>query len=772
MSCYLSSGCNNQRCSQSQKVSIGIVVDSVAKSRHDFIKDASNHNAQRTVKGSTTVSKCASDVKEGSVRVTTASFGAKLKRKNSDHVVNHASRPATSNLYIKQLFPNNAMPEFDAVNKTEGDQVSGKVNKSVFMNDTTQKISAAPKQKVDCEGKVIEDRSKEALRMKLHELLGSGDKKFGNSDTPEVDVNEIRKETENDEINFKPRQNSDSIETDSENVEPMTKNLVTRNLIRRRATTARKQPRNLKSKSFTCGKEGLQGADVFSFAEKSAVSPPCAIKRVCSIVEKNDHKRSCGIKPSYKLSPVKDLRNIQPKIDGVEKANAVEDSPFSGGGMKSLKNARLDEGLEPDTAVQNLSFGHSPVAKEKAQSPSPTPQEKSEHPEPVGDQSPLHQVDNCNESLVHNVDDSNKSPVHHVDTLKQSSVHNVDDLDQSPVYHVDVLNSQRFKMKKTALDSPMGSYPLTNDKRGFQGSVQQEGGAGSKAKCYTPSTSSEKEISEYSDDADKLEDSPASTLKLSSEENDAGNGMLTPMERELDCTENVSSAKKEVGDVHTSPESSFAEKPVLFRRKRQHNHGVDFNDLSPTLTPKLSADIDDDLMCYEECQDDGMARVVSLLGLALENIKNKVMSLTNKKCSEILVSAAEKIQLQLLGVESQIQTDLGKLTDIKTSKRKQLETRFQEQKDHLNAMHKKFKEDICQYLKDCKGAMEGMEVHHLELQGAIEKQKKLHKKLLLQMEATVETQLSDAERQMMSVRKLGKQKMQQLQVVVAECLNG
>lgn len=48
----------------------------------------------------------------------------------------------------------------------------------------------------------------------------------------------------------------------------------------------------------------------------------------------------------------------------------------------------------------------------------------------------------------------------------------------------------------------------------------------------------------FQDHADKLEDSPASTLKSSSEENDAGNGLLTPMERELDCTENVSSAKK------------------------------------------------------------------------------------------------------------------------------------------------------------------------------------------------------------------------------------
>lgn len=50
--------------------------------------------------------------------------------------------------------------------------------------------------------------------------------------------------------------------------------------------------------------------------------------------------------------------------------------------------------------------------------------------------------------------------------------------------------------------------------------------------------------------------------------------------------------------------------------------------------------------------------MVSLLGLALEKIKNKVISLTNKKCSEILVSAAVEIQLQLQGVESQIQTDL------------------------------------------------------------------------------------------------------------------
>lgn len=45
-----------------------------------------------------------------------------------------------------------------------------------------------------------------------------------------------------------------------------------------------------------------------------------------------------------------------------------------------------------------------------------------------------------------------------------------------------------------------------------------------------------------------------------------------------------------------------------------------------------------------------------------------------------------------------------------------------EQTEHLKAMHEKFKEEICQYLHDCQGAMEGMKEYHFELQGAIKKQ--------------------------------------------------
>ena len=49
--------------------------------------------------------------------------------------------------------------------------------------------------------------------------------------------------------------------------------------------------------------------------------------------------------------------------------------------------------------------------------------------------------------------------------------------------------------------------------------------------------------------------------------------------------------------------------------------------------------------------------MVSLLGLALERVKTKMMSVTNKRCSDILMSAAEEIHLRLCNVESQIQID-------------------------------------------------------------------------------------------------------------------
>lgn len=45
-----------------------------------------------------------------------------------------------------------------------------------------------------------------------------------------------------------------------------------------------------------------------------------------------------------------------------------------------------------------------------------------------------------------------------------------------------------------------------------------------------------------------------------------------------------------------------------------------------------------------------------------------------------------------------------------------------EQQKQLKLIHEKFKEDINQYLQDCSSTLEGMEAHHIELKGTVEKQ--------------------------------------------------
>lgn len=752
MSCCRSSGFNYHPCSQSQKMSIGIVVESVAKPGCGTIEEADvsiraaeketsdgehlvvMHNAQRGVKFAGSVKMmCKNDVAD-SVGVTAA-----------DPNENQASKPT----HMMQSFVNQALLEPGVGKKAEPDRVSGKERKRAFMDETSEKFSSAPKQKMCLPVKDVlvdqpnemENRSKEVLRMKLRELLGaapSGNKPASDSRTCEVNTYDIMtKQTLKGDAHFKPWQNSDTIETDSENMDMTIKRPVTRALARRAA--ARMQPRSFKPKSLSSDKEKHQSSDIFTFAEKSAPSMPCIVNRSFLLVEKNDRaKRSYGIKPGDMLSPLTDMRSIQPQMSGCDKTPHAEKLPCSGGKM-FFNQGSGDENTEPEAPMQNKDFNNSPAAREKSLLPnaeSPAPQENLECFEPFGG--------------------------------------------QSPMPHVDDFSCPWFRMTKSVLNSPMDAYPLTNNdkKQNVHVPAQPEEGILLKTtSLFKSNTVSEKDIYESSDDGAKIEDAPSNTPELFIEEKDAEKGLVTPAKGELDSTEEVSSANKvytEVNDVHTSPENEIRHvcRPVLFQSKRHCSHGVDFSDFSPTLhTPKGSGNAGDVLTeCLDESPEDGLARVVSLLGLALEKVKTKMVSVTNKKCSEILVSAAEEIHSQLQNIDSQIQADLRKLTSLKTSKRKHLETRLQEQQEHLKIVQQKFKEEICQYLQDCKGALDGLETQHIELRGAIEKQKALHRKLLMQMEATVETQLTDAQRQMMFVCKLGKQKMQQLKVTIAECL--
>ncbi|KAJ1425588.1 Myc-type, basic helix-loop-helix [Sesbania bispinosa] len=166
-----------------------------------------------------------------------------------------------------------------------------------------------------------------------------------------------------------------------------------------------------------------------------------------------------------------------------------------------------------------------------------------------------------------------------------------------------------------------------------------------------------------------------------------------------------------------------------------------------------------------EQNQDGFVRAVELFALELGKLKSKLKSMTSQKSSEILKSVAEHIHLQLQDVHSQIQTDIGKLTNLSKSKRKRLETRFEgdlspfvsfltfsssnkivEQQKELRLIYDRFKEEVNLHLQDCRSTVEDLEADQIEIKGALEKQRVAHKKLLSQVEEAVEIQLNDAQR--------------------------
>ena len=49
---------------------------------------------------------------------------------------------------------------------------------------------------------------------------------------------------------------------------------------------------------------------------------------------------------------------------------------------------------------------------------------------------------------------------------------------------------------------------------------------------------------------------------------------------------------------------------------------------------------------------------------------------------------------------------------------------FTEQQEQLKLIHEKFKDEINQHMQDCRGSIEGLEVHQIELQRNLERQSK------------------------------------------------
>ena len=143
----------------------------------------------------------------------------------------------------------------------------------------------------------------ETLKMKLWEILGNvSSQKIqpSNSQVHQIGANNLNPEqiiNQADDVVVKPRQSPDTIETDSESPNHTMKRPVTRSLTRKRASTKQKPEKNKVGPSSSY-RQKLQEKYVFSFEERLPGKQNVAVNGGSSMsTMKKGQIKSCGIEP-------------------------------------------------------------------------------------------------------------------------------------------------------------------------------------------------------------------------------------------------------------------------------------------------------------------------------------------------------------------------------------------------------------------------------------------------------------------------------------------
>ncbi|WJZ90573.1 hypothetical protein VitviT2T_009707 [Vitis vinifera] len=795
MSNCRSFGSNYHPSSQSRKISIGVMIDSLAKIGSEGMKDdevavlnaekaTSNRGRKNKEQGlaAAIISKQnEAPVQESSPWINTKSFYKKrpiietvyTKQTSSlniargrENKVNGAKETLTTSSI--QFFANqNSMLQSGNGNQKKFNRVTDKSSGGKDGTTEMEEFRSSDGQGVGVSDKVgtvvkinkTEKRTSEALKMKLWEVLGNASSPnkqfFSGSKTLEMDANSPMVEPNFDQKGntiVKPRQNSDSIEPDSESPDATTRRPVTRSLTRKRAPT-KVQAKKVKSGPSSSCKQKLKERSIFSFKVGLSGELHDAVNGVLQKSIKKGERKSCRIEPRKIWFPEKDNADrIKPANDGSKALPPSEKASLLGNRMENFQGCPLNNGdgdhVEPKKGDQEKDFHGSPVTKKA---------------DKVGD------VDSP--ALTKSADGQ--------EDLSNPSLNILEDPQD--------FHSLTFRMRTPMRNSSPYSPPRTD---GMEQDVCSPAVAEKiftfgaihcfrtlptpKRDCYGSKMQSE------SDDAEELRVSPTKKSVPIVKEKDEGNesSKSSSEERDSDCFKEISPIDQgyhssQETDIF-SPEIVPADTPKFTLRpaKRLRSHGgIKFNEFSPDpLFPK-GTEGSTEFQCFsEQNQEDGLSRAISLFSLALERMKSKMETETSKRSSEIVMSVAEGIHLQLQNVQSQMQKDVGKLTSLSKLKRKRLETRFQEQQEQLKLIHEKFKDEINQHIQDCRSSIEGLEVHQIELKRNVERQKASHQKLLLQVEEAIEIQLNDAQQRITAIHKMARQKMLQLKLVLGECL--
>ncbi|KAL5792063.1 hypothetical protein ACOSP7_000657 [Xanthoceras sorbifolium] len=788
-------GSNYHPSSQSRKISIGIIVDSQTKKKPKATKEAEvevpyaegikfnkeNYTEPKNKGEGTTTANKGKKI-DGTEQVSSPWVTTRSSHQRAPTLENvlysKQSRPASGgrqkklngvkdkqSTYSVQFFANEntilqtsdgSQKKFDGITyrrKKENDEIPECEEDFTFA--TAQEVTSSDKAAIPDKMDKAENERSETLRMKLWEILGTVSSPKSQNSNPkasEVGADKLKlKETvdKTGDAVVKPRQNSDSIETDSEGPNQSIMRPLTRSLTRKIAST-KVQQNKTKIGSCSTYKQKHEKKNIFSFEEGWSGKLDGAMNFGSSMpTRKKSQRKSSAIKPRKICFSEKN------NADEPQRASYSRESPPQAEKTSSRGN-KVESfcGCTPENRINNFEAKNN-IQENDCQSPV----QKTMNPTGDFDNPTLVENRNRQEDCIH---PSAKNVFVPLDEFQSPTLGF-----KTPTSSPSPCSTPRtVQMEQDCTPGPDETRFTVGNFRSFRTSQTSNSNcSGSDAEAESP------------DDAEKLKDSSSIEPSPVKEKKDAENGLVESASEDGDprsSEEDSPIIKRYDCQREISPESGTAKDQncVHYLTKRLWSNGgikvVGFS--PPSTSPQGTMESERLQEPAEQDQEDDLTRVVTLFAFALDNFRKKLDSVTRKKSSEILMSVSKEIHLQLKNVESQIQTDVGKLTSLSKTKRKRLETRFEEQQEQLKLIHEKFKKDIHHHLQDCRSILEVIETHQIELKGTVKKQRTTHQKLLLQLEEAVETRLSDAQTRITTVHELAREKMLQLKHVIAECL--
>ncbi|KAK4379792.1 hypothetical protein RND71_001654 [Anisodus tanguticus] len=813
-------GSNYHQSSQSRKMSIGIVIDSVAKCSQK-VKQAEDQGHMAAAK---TSSKGTSVEDATTMAQKTSSKGNFTNDRNKKEIARNSAIRNQRESAEQQTSPwistktQHHEPTLEAKGVPEMTNRSNRVEvapeecslRSFLIKEDADterwgKFASMaapegmPEKEVKGKNTKAENAGNATLRLKLREILGTVSSQNKQCPT-EQDAKASQPEKKDSGYHVgEPRQNSDTIESDTQSHEYAIRRPVTRSLARKRP------PAKLRSQSTkrppTC-KEDLLEKNVFlpkdrlsrKLCDAGADSPLMVYERrgkrkshhieASKICEQNKERKDEDTSNNSKRVPVHEkfvypgvaagngtalfpekndemfhpnsgnlespivemteqLRNLQDHID--KKGNSAE---------KSKRRA-----LDSESDKQSLTFSTKTLGRKSFPGVAPRSNPGQLH----GDgheniTSKTEQLRNLQEHIDKKGNSAEKSKRRASDSGSDK---------QSPTFSAKTLGRKSFP--GLAPRSNLGQLHgdghenITSKTEGIC-KVKSFDGLKREYKSNTPD--------ESSDDAGNLESSPFMESRPIMEE-DTQIRFSKPLSMESDSEDSEESSNIQAGiQSPLSPEiGNTREQQAPRPNKRLFNKGcANLSGVSGAAASSKGTDCRKVERHLEQNEEDALTSAISLFAFSLEKVRTKLKSVSNQRSAEILKSVAEKIHMQLQNAEFQIQADMGRITNLNKSKGKHVEEVLQEKQQHLNAIYEKFKEEVNQHLQDCKSTLESLEAHEVEVKATVEKRKASNKKLLLEVEEAIETQLDNAERRVSSINHAAKEKMRQLKFVVAECL--